>query len=73
MAIVFAELFLFRGDKTGDEPEVEIELQFVSEKSKGFDLPLFAIFGFKNSHGFYNTKIFYADFFGWSNWLIKVV
>ena len=56
--LVFAELYNY---------------SFFQKNPKVFDLPLFTIFGFKNSHGFYNTKIFYADFFGWSNWLNKVV
>ena len=65
MAIVFAELFHFRGDKTGDETEVSrLSYSLFQKNPKVFDLPLFAIFGFKNSHSYYNTKIFYADFFG---------
>ena len=40
---------------------------------KVFELPLFAIFNYKYSHCFFNTKIFYCNFFSWSNWLIMEV
>ena len=44
---------------------------FFQKNSKVF-LAATLRFRFKNSHGFFNTNIFYSDFFGWSIWLIMV-
>lgn len=74
MEIVFTELLLFGGMKKGMKKATrkgrvtvcfrKIQ-RFYSCHSSQFLIP--------NSHGFFNTKIFYCDFFGWFNWLVMVV
>ena len=55
-------------DETGDEKHKEISGSSTSlfqKDPKVFELPLLAIFNYKQSCcGFFNTNIFYLDFFG---------
>ena len=62
-------------DETSDEKHEEINKSSSSmfqKYPKVFELLLLAIFSYEHSHGLFNTKIFYSDFFGWSNWIIMV-
>ena len=67
MEIVFAKLLLLGGLKqTMRNTRIFVSQVpvFFRKNSKVFELPLFAIFNYKYSHCFFNTKIFYRDFFG---------
>ena len=72
---LYYRAFALRKIETNDEKYKEISRsssKLLQKNPKVFKLPLFAIFKYKHSHGFLNTKIFYSDFFRWSNRLIIV-
>ena len=75
MEIVFTELLLLEEMKQNEKHKgISPSSPSLFQKNpKVFELPLFAIFNYKYSHCFFNTKIFYSDFFGWSNLLIMEV
>ena len=53
-------------NETSDEKHEEISRlssRLFQENPKVFKLPLLAIFKYKHSHGYLNTKIFYSNFF----------
>ena len=55
----------FRRNETGAENHEEIRRWSGSlSRKKFFELRLFAIFNYKNSHCFFNTKIFNSCFLG---------
>ena len=55
----------FRRDETSAENHEEIRRWSGSlSQKKVFELRPFATFKYKNSHCFFNTKIFYSGFFG---------
>ena len=61
----FYRAVAFRRDETGAEKHEEIRRWSGSLfQEKVFELRLFAIFKYKNSHGFFNTNIFDSGFFG---------
>ena len=58
MEIVFTELLLFRRNERGAEKREEIRRWSCSLfQKKVFELRLFAIFKYKNSHGFKKVSI----------------
>ena len=63
----FYRAIALRRDETGDEKHEKISRSSSSlfqKNPKVFKLPLFAVSNHKNSHGFFNIKILYRDFFG---------
>ena len=64
----FYRAVAFRRNETGSEKREEIRRWSGSLFQKEvFELRLFAIFKYKNSHGFFNSKIFCSGVFGRSN------
>ena len=60
----FCRAVAFRRNETGAEKREEIRRWSGSLFQKEvFELQLFAIFKYKNSHGFLNSKIFYSGVF----------